>query len=157
MAYQNSAVRLASPAPTFEAVIADATRQMSRSARLSDKDRQLMWDLQRGRGLVTIGRLFTIARSCSSLADALALPHGLQGFVLAGHPAITCDTSTALREAVCADTNEIVAIHEYAMSRTHANRERLIESLTRQQAAGTSTLEALQHAGYVRALELVHS
>src|SRR4051812_3460081 len=133
LTYQPNARALAcTPARSFAQSIADACRQIRRSATprivKDSRDDRLVTDFQRGRGLVQIERLANVSRTCSDPADATALADCFREHALSGHHALITATE-ALRTEAEADGAEDQAVFEYLSNKCPATRHRAIEAL----------------------------
>lgn len=110
---------------------------MARTATMSERDKQLYWDLLRGRGLVTMERVAVISSTCTDEADSLAFVEAIRGHVVAlraqrfGVPS----AAAALRAEAVADGSDDAPVLEYMLNKTPANRARAVAALRSQELA----------------------
>lgn len=136
--------RLVARSSDLRVIAADAVRVVRISAHgLSERERQLLDDLGRGRYLTGVFKFVEIAKRCEDPLHAAWFAERLRGFVLADHPAISRDVDLAFRDETVANGDANLAQHDYRVAPTRANRERAIDALLRQDITTHAAIDAL--------------
>jgi hypothetical protein len=135
-------------ADDFVRRLADAARRiLAAEPLMSQSEKQLLWDVQRGRHLVVLSRMVSVASRCRDTSAALAVPEAIRGFVIEVSPTFDAATEfSAFLEETTANGAADVAQMEHVISPSRATRERAIETLVVQEAATRKAIDAL-HRG----------
>jgi hypothetical protein len=153
---QSKASTLVAPVPMWLTLAGDAVRQIRRSkTRATLADRRALDDFQR-RPSLQLKHVADISRSCTSVADALALPEMLRSYILAGRLDASNGTIAALRAERDADAAEDLAVFEYLANPSPGTRAAAIEALRAQELASRAAADAL-HVGDLPRLSLVRT
>lgn len=151
MSHQRITDRLAPIGPSsdeFERAIGQAARQLLNAGPLmSSTEKQLLWDLQRGRNLVVLGRVADVSRRCGDFTAAVAIAEAFRGYVLAGNPRLaTNSVFDAFQWETRVNGPADVAQVDFLIAPSRATRERAIETLVAQATATRAAIDAL-HRG----------
>lgn len=126
---------------------ADAMRQVERSAvGLTPKEAQLIRDFRKGRYIGGVLQALEISRRCVDPSDATALPDTMRGFIIAEHPRFSVSCVEADRLETGANGEFDLAVLEWRLHPSRANKERAIEAGRRQEMATRQMIDALERS-----------
>lgn len=128
----------------FDAAWKDGWRQVRRTLRgLGRRERQVIDDLTRGRGVSMLREGFEIVRACSTCpADRVALTEQLRGFLLVGTSLELTEAEAMLRETEANEAGNTMQI-KHAFYRSRGTRDGVIEAMTRQSVMSQTLADTL--------------
>ena len=129
----------------FDAAWKDGWRQAQRSlAGIGRRERQVIEDLKRGRGVSMLREGFEIIRHASTCpADRVALTESLRGFLLAGMPVDVTEPEAMLRETEWNEHGNMAQIKR-ALYRDRGSRDQVIETMSGQAIASRLLADVLR-------------